>query len=131
MSKTIQMIKSYVPFDEQERADKQFFIECESLEQILTRENRRCHLCSSAFVVNKEHTKVLCAYHNIYQSWSWLGGHADGIDDMQFVAKKELTEESSLKNYKLLCKNPISIESLPVWAHVKRALLFQHIATLM
>ena len=23
-------------------------------------------------------TKVLMCYHNIYDSWSWLGGHADG-----------------------------------------------------
>ena len=39
MSKTIEMIKNYVPFNEQEVKDKQFFIDCENIEQILTREN--------------------------------------------------------------------------------------------
>lgn len=120
MSKTIEMIKKYSPYNEQEEKDKQFFIDCEAREQILTRDNERCHLCASAFIVNKEHTKVLCTYHNIYNSWTWAGGHADGDDDMLYVAKKEVEEETSLKNFKLLSSQPISIESVPVLGHVKR-----------
>ncbi len=120
MSKTIEMIKKYVPFNEQEEKDKQFFIDCEKKEQILTRENEMAHLTSSYIVLNKSHDKVLCTYHNIYKSWTWGGGHADGDDDMLYVARKELEEETSLKNYKLLSESPISIESIPVLGHVKR-----------
>ena len=120
MSKTIEMIKTYVPFNEQEEKDKQFFIDCERIEQILTRENERCHLTSSAFIINKAHNKVLCTYHNIYNSWTWTGGHADGDDDMLYVAKKEIGEETSLKHFISLLNHPISIESLPVKGHVKR-----------
>ncbi len=120
MSKTIELIKSYVPYNEQEEKDKQFFIDCEGKEQILTRENERVHLTSSYFVVNKSRTKVLCTYHKIYDSWTWGGGHADGDDDMLYVAKKELEEETSIQNYKLIQDMPISIESLPVSGHIKR-----------
>lgn len=120
MSKTIEMIKKYVPYNEQEEEDKKFFIECEEKDQILTRDNRLCHLTSSAFIINKEHTKVLCVYHNIYKSWTWVGGHADGDDDMLYVAKKETMEETSLKNFKVLSNYPITIDSLPVSSHYKR-----------
>ena len=37
MSNTIEMIKEYKPFNQQEEKDKQFFIDCEKQEQILTR----------------------------------------------------------------------------------------------
>ena len=120
MSKTIEMLKQYQPYNEQEQVDKQFFIDCENKEQILTRENQNCHLCSSAFVINKTHDKVLCIYHNIYNSWSWVGGHADGDDDMLYVAKKETTEETSITNFRPLLETPIAIDSLPVAAHYKR-----------
>ena len=29
------------------------------------------------------------AYHNIYKSWSWTGGHADGETDLLHVAMRE------------------------------------------
>lgn len=120
MSKTIEMIKNYVPFNEQEVKDKQFFIDCENIEQILTRENERCHLTSSGFVVNKDKTKILCSYHNIYKSWTWVGGHADGDDDMLYVAMKEAKEETSIKSVKPLLNIPISLESVPELGHIKR-----------
>ena len=120
MSNTIEMIKEYKPFNQQEEKDKQFFIDCEKQEQILTRDNERCHLTSSAFITNKTRNKVLCTYHKIYNSWTWTSGHADGDDDMLYVAKKEVKEETSLAKFKVLQTSPISIESVPVLGHVKR-----------
>lgn len=120
MSKTIEQLKNYVPYNEQEEKDKQFFIDCESKEQVLTRDNELCHLCSSAFIVNPQRTKVLCIYHNIYNSWGWVGGHADGDDDMIYVAQKETKEETSLKNFKVVKTEPIAIDSLSVLGHFKR-----------
>ena len=121
MTMTIEMLKNYVPYDEQEEADlKVFFLADKMFGDILTRENKFCHLTASSFIINKEHTKVLCIYHNIYNSWGWVGGHADGDDDMKYVAQKELKEETSLKNFIALSDMPISIEILPVKGHVKR-----------
>lgn len=121
MSKTIEMLKQYVPYNEQEKEDIELIIKAEQiLGDILTRDNKYCHLTSSAFVINKQHTKVLSAYHNLYNSWSWLGGHADGDDDMLYVAQKEVREESSLQSFTEIGDGPISVEILPVSSHIKR-----------
>lgn len=122
MSKTIELLKNYKPYNEQESADKAMIIKAEEIfGNILTRDNEFCHLTSSAFVVNKNHDKVLCSFHKIYNSWTWVGGHADGDDDMLYVAMKEAKEETSIKNLKVLNNdNPISIEILPVASHYKR-----------
>ena len=121
MSKTIQMLKTYLPYNEQEKKDVEQMINAEKIfGDILTRKNEFCHLTASAFVINKEHTKVLCIYHNIYKSWGWVGGHADGDDDMMYVAMKEVREETSLQNFSKLSLLPISVESLPVKSHVRK-----------
>ncbi len=121
MSRTVEMLKKYVPFNEQEQRDVKLIIEAEEIfKNILTRENEFCHLTASAFIINKERTKVLCIYHNIYQSWGWVGGHADGDDDMLYVASKETKEETSLRNFQPLSEMPISVEILPVRGHIKR-----------
>ena len=92
----------------------------EIFKDILTRDNEYFHLTSSAFIINRDHTKVLSTFHNIYKSWTWVGGHADGDDDMLYVAKKETKEETSLDNFKVLSKTPISVEILPVKSHVRK-----------
>ena len=121
MSKTIEMLKKYVPYNEQEKEDIRMMIKAEEMfMNVLTRENEFCHLTASAFIINKEHTKVLCIYHNIYKSWGWVGGHADGDDDMLYVAIKEAKEETSLENFSVVGTQPISVEMLPVKSHVRK-----------
>ena len=121
MSKTVEMLKKYIPYNEQEKEDILLIIEAEeTFGNILTRDNKFCHVTSSAFVINKEHTKVLCTYHNIYDSWSWVGGHADGDDDPLYVAKKETGEETSLQNFAQIGDGPISFETLPVLSHIRK-----------
>lgn len=121
MSKTIELLKKYVPYNEQEKEDIALIINAEEIfGDILTRENKFCHLTASAFIINKEHTKVLCIYHNIYNSWSWVGGHADGEDDMLFVAQKETKEETSLKQFNVVSEMPISVEILSVNSHIRK-----------
>ena len=121
MSKTVEMLKKYIPYNEQEKEDIDLIIKAEEIfGDILTRDNKFCHLTSSAFVINKQHNKVLCSYHNIYNSWTWVGGHADGDDDMLYVAQKETREETSLQNFKVIGDKPISVEILPVKSHVRK-----------
>lgn len=121
MSKTVEMLKKYTPYNEQEEKDIALIIKAEEIfGNILTRENDFCQLTASAFIINKEHTKILCTYHNIYDSWTWTGGHADGDDDMLYVAKKETREETSLEKFKVLREEPISVEILPVKSHYRR-----------
>lgn len=114
-------IKNYVPYNDQEKADKEAFLYCiDNLKDILIRKNPIAHVSSSGYIVNKDRTKVLMIYHNIYKSWSWTGGHADGDDDLLHVAIKEAKEETGIKNIKPLDNKIFSLDILPVPAHEKK-----------
>ena len=116
-----QQIEHYIPYNEQEVKDKQAMLTCfEAFNDVLTRQNPICHMTVSSFVVNKERTHVLMAYHNLYNSWAWMGGHADGDEDFLHVAKKELAEESGVTTATPLSEDIFSIEVLNVLSHVKK-----------
>lgn len=119
--KLLYQIENYEPFNEQEERDKELILQClKNQRDIFTRENTVAHMTASAWVVNRERTKVLMAYHNIYDSWSWLGGHADGEEDLLLVALREVTEESGIRQVNLLSEEIYSLEVLTVDGHVKR-----------
>jgi 8-oxo-dGTP pyrophosphatase MutT (NUDIX family) len=57
-------------------------------------------------------------YHNIYNSWSWLGGHADGDEDLTGVAIREVKEESGVTDVKAFSNEIFSFEVLDRrWAY--------------
>lgn len=115
-----EQIEKFEPFNEQERADKEMMLEyMNTFEDVLTRENKMCHFTASSWIVNKERTKVLMIYHNIYQSWAWTGGHSDGDENLLHVALKEAEEESGLKNLKVLSDGIYSLEIVTVDCHTK------------
>jgi len=117
----IELIKSYQFYNAQEKKDQEIIINClEKFEDILTRDNKIIHLTSSAFVVNKNRDKVLMVHHNIYNSWSWTGGHADGEQDLLSVAFKEVAEETGVKNICLVSEDILSIDIIPVQGHLKK-----------
>ena len=87
---------------------------------IFERSNLIAHMTASAWVVNKDRSKILLAYHNIYDSWAWLGGHADGEKDLLKVALKEVAEESGVKNIKPVSEDILSVEILTVDGHEKK-----------
>ena len=119
--KLYEQIKNYTPVNEQEQNDKEqmlsFMLENEDC---FTRENTVGHFTTSIWTVNKERTKTLMAYHNIYDSWAWLGGHADGIENLAEVAMRELQEETGVKNARLVSDEILSIETLTVSGHMKK-----------
>lgn len=123
----IEELKRYHPRSEQEAADREMILRyIEAFpDTILTRENGFAHMTGSSMIFNKGRDKVLMAYHNIYRSWSWTGGHADGEEDMLFVAEKEAKEETGVGTLRVLCDKVdngvlAAVDVLPVWGHVKR-----------
>lgn len=75
MNELRERIVNYIPYDEQEESDKEYILKfIDTFDDVLTRKNIFGHFCSSAFVVNKNRSKVLMIYHNIYNSWAWPGG---------------------------------------------------------
>lgn len=114
-------IENYTPVNEQEERDKEVMLEfIRNNSNYLERENLIGHFTTSIWTVNKERTKTLMAYHNIYDSWAWLGGHADGVEELSQVAMRELQEETGVKHAVLVSPQILSLEILPVSGHVKR-----------
>lgn len=123
----IQELKAYHPRNAQEEADREMILSyIETFpDTILTRENRFAHMTAASMIFNENRDRVLMIYHNIFRSWSWTGGHADGDTDMLYVAEKEAKEETGIRHLRVLKTEPgkyslAAVDVLPVWGHVKR-----------
>lgn len=116
----IELIKKYVPKNEQEEKDQKAMIQfMENNDDYLSRSNLVAHMSSSAIVVNEKMDKVLFAHHNIYDSWGWVGGHNDGDSDPLHVAIKEAKEETGLSNVKPYSNEIFLIDVIYVFNHIK------------
>ena len=114
-------INDYIPYDEKEKIDKEvmlWFIK--NNHDVLTRNNKIAHFTTSAWIVNQNRSKVLMIHHNIYNSWSWVGGHSDGDEDLLHVIKKEIEEETGITNVNLLHNDIYGINIVTVDSHIKR-----------
>ena len=117
----LEELEQYRPWNEQEERDRtELLRRLRSGEDLYTRDNSAGHLTASAWVVSPDRRRVLMAYHNIYDSWSWLGGHADGDRDLLAVAAREVREESGLTAVRPVSRSIYSVEILTVDGHEKR-----------
>ena len=114
-------IDAYVPRCEQEARDREqmlrFMCDCDDY---LERSNLIAHVTTSVWTVNPSRNKTLMVYHNLYDSWSWIGGHADGESDLRSVALRELQEETGVAHARLVNRDILSLETLTVAGHIKR-----------
>ena len=116
----LEQLERYEPYNEQEARDRALLLRALREEaDVFTRENDRMHMTASAWVTNEAHDGVLMAYHNIYDSWAWLGGHADGEEDLLAVALREANEESGIRAVPV-SRDIFSLEILHVAPHMKR-----------
>lgn len=114
-------IEKFEPYNEQEEVEKGIMLKyINDFDDVLTRQNVYGHFTSSAFILNKERTKMLMIYHKIYNSWAWTGGHSDGDSDLLHVALKEANEETGLENVMPILKDIYSLEIITVNGHEKR-----------
>lgn len=115
------LISRYHPYDERETIDKEVILDfIKNNAKILSRNNKIAHFAVSAWITNPNHTKILMVHHNIYNSWSWVGGHADGDADFLRVIQKEISEETGLDKVKLLHDQIFGLCILTVPSHIKR-----------
>ena len=112
-------IEAYVPVNRQEENDRIIMLDMIGEKGIFTRENKTAHFTASCWIVNETFDKVLMCYHNIYDSYSWLGGHCDGEKDLLKVALREAQEESGIK-VRAYDGKIVSLEVLPVNGHEKK-----------
>ena len=116
-----QQLKEYHPYNEQEERDLAVIRSMlDAQPDIFTRENQVAHMTASSWLVNSARDKVLMVYHNIYRSWSWTGGHADGERDLLAVAMREAGEETGVQRLRAVTEDIFSVETLTVDGHEKR-----------
>ncbi|MDR1693727.1 MAG: NUDIX domain-containing protein [Lactobacillaceae bacterium] len=116
-------LENYEPYDELEKTT------IESLKQFLNAfgdfaYSRDClpgHLTTVVWIVNPKRTKVLMGYHNLFKTFTWFGGHADGEKDLLKNAMIEFEEETGIPNFKVLNnRTPIDYIVLKVLSHIKK-----------
>lgn len=114
-------LERFCPWNEQEERDKEMILTyLSSGEPVFSRECTAAHMSASAWVVNQSRDKVLMAYHNIYDSWAWTGGHADGEEDLLKVAVREVMEETGVTAVRPVTEDIFSLEVLTVNGHEKK-----------
>lgn len=114
-------IIAYRPRCEQEARDKAVILNFIAKNpDAFLRTNLIAHMTASAWVVDREREHVLMVYHNIYDSWSWTGGHADGERDLLSVAVREVREETGVQHVRPVTEDIFSLEVLTVDGHEKR-----------
>ena len=117
-----QPIIGFRPKDAREEAEKALMLTLIAREgdAILRRECAYAHMTASSIIVSRDRKKTLMAYHKIYDSWAWTGGHADGESGFEAVARREAQEETGVSGLIRLGEGIASVEILPVWAHIKK-----------
>lgn len=113
-------IAAYTPFNEQERVDKQAILAYMDANGDCFDRSSLAHVACSIWTIDPSATQTLLVHHNIYNSWSWIGGHADGERDLASVALRELAEETGVTRARLVECGIYSIEMLTVNGHEKR-----------
>ena len=116
-----EQLTAYRPFNEQEARDLPLMLDfLRHGERPFERANETRHFTASAWVTNAARDRVLMIWHNVYRSWAWTGGHADGETDLLAVARREAEEESGVKGLRPVSEAPLSVEILTVDGHEKR-----------
>jgi len=118
----ISQINQFHPQTDSEKSDKQIILDYINLvgHDILYRNSQLAHMTSSGFILNPSMTKTLMVHHNIYQTWAWSGGHADGDRDLLEIAIKEAKEETGIETITPLIDEILSLDILTVKRHYKR-----------
>ncbi|MEE1315491.1 MAG: NUDIX hydrolase [Faecalimonas sp.] len=117
-------IENYQPYTSKEASDKALILKCmDTYADVLTRDNSACHFTASCWITNKARNKILMVHHNIYKSWSWIGGHADGEADLYEVALREAKEETGICELHPLYDGIFALEVLQVASHMKKGKL--------
>ena len=78
------------------------FLELLEEENAYNRDNLQRHFTASAWVIHPTEKLFLLCHHSKLNKWIQVGGHADGDENLEFVARKECSEEAGLNDLDLI-----------------------------
>lgn len=118
---TISLIEQFTPRTELQQKSKALILAeiAQHGDRLYGRDSLHAHLSASAIILNPDLNKTLMVYHNIYNSYAWTGGHADGEQDLYAVAHREACEETGIEKLYPVSRSLLSVECLPVPEHMK------------
>ena len=110
-----EQINAYEPADEVERKHKEEILrQWDYLGDVIFERPDEGHFTASSVILNPAMDKMLMVHHNIYKSFGWTGGHADGAQDLLWKAMDEAREETGVLEIRPLSSEVLSIDILPV-----------------
>lgn len=75
------------------------------------------HITGSALLINGTGDKVLLNHHKIFDKWVSFGGHADGVENIEAVALREVLEESGISDIHFVKTGIFDVDVHPVLAN--------------
>lgn len=102
MFNLVNELKNYKSFDKDEESDRLKTLEFLSQQtNCFSRSNLLGHVNAGGLVVDG-YGNILLNHHKILDMWFQFGGHSDGNENSLEVAKREIEEESGIKDIDLL-----------------------------
>lgn len=111
-------LKDFSSDAEQTKTARDFFSLWQKTGDALLRRESPAHVTVSAFTVDETLSQTLFVYHPVFQAYSFAGGHADGEKNLLQKAAAELYEETGVRAVPF-GTTPVSVDVLPVFAHVR------------
>jgi 8-oxo-dGTP pyrophosphatase MutT (NUDIX family) len=98
-----------------ERVFKEQFLSLLKHPRSYFRDHLPGHVTGSVWIIDESKQFVLLTHHAKLNRWLQPGGHADGDENIMAVALREATEETGLKNLRLLTESifDIDIHTIP------------------
>ncbi len=98
----IRSLEQYVTPFQEESVFVPRFLQLLALPGCFDRHHLPAHITGSAWIVNKDATRVIMVKHRSLLKWLQPGGHADGDEDTFKTATREAAEETGVTNLRLI-----------------------------
>ncbi|WKK87537.1 NUDIX hydrolase [Marivirga arenosa] len=113
----MELLNQYLPKTE---VEKKYKLKMQKLYQskgskAFLRDNLDRHFTASAWIINPISQQVLLLHHKKLNKWLQAGGHADGDENLEKVARKEASEETGHNNLQQISESifDIDIHTIP------------------